>query len=67
MKCENCGKFIWFWNKWRKNRGIVIDSRHPKYMLTIQFCSEECYIKYSEQWKWFSKIPEDFHSFLKRI
>lgn len=66
MKCENCKKFIWYWNPWRKKRGIVIDRKHPKYMLTIVFCSEKCYVDYSESWKWFSKKPKDFLGFFKK-
>jgi hypothetical protein len=55
VKCENCCKFIWYWNKWRNRRLIVIDKSHPKYMLTINFCSEACYIEYSKVWGWLIK------------
>ena len=67
MKCEECNKFIWYWNNWRNKGAIVIDKRHPKYMLTIHWCSEKCYLKYSKKRDWLIKKPKDYKSIEEQL
>jgi hypothetical protein len=67
MKCENCNKFIWFWNDWRNKGAIIIDRTHPKYMLTIHFCSEKCYLEYSKRYDWLIKKPKNYKTFEDKL
>ena len=66
--CENCKKSIWWWSDWRNKGCIIIDKRHSKYMLTIYFCSEKCYLDYSKRYKWLVKLnKKDRLSLLKSM
>jgi hypothetical protein len=46
MKCKNCNRLIWYWNKWReypfyiydKNKGFLFEER-------IYVCSDDCFKK----------------------
>lgn len=47
MKCDECGRIIWFWNRrWRSGR---VFSTEGSMLGIVNFCSDECCLSYKEQ------------------